>query len=187
MCHSQSMANPKPIDRTAILDLAAVQPAVLGRTYKDKISGLVGLATSRTKFLYACVRVAIQPTTLKDDGGPNDAFFIDEQLLEEVTGKAAKVTIPYEEEPDAVELGKTYKDSITDFEGVAISMTKFLSSSQRVALQPSKLHEGKPIDAQYFDAHQLNAVKAKVTPKAKEAAAPGGPGNCAKPPACAKR
>lgn len=182
------MANSKPIDRT-LLNLAGVNRAILGRTYRDKISGLVGIATTRTTFLYSCVRVAIQPTaTLKDDGGPNDGFFIDEQLLEEVTGKEAKVTIPYEEEPDAIELGKTYKDSITDFEGVAISLTKFLASSQRVGLQPTKLHEGKPIDAQYFDVHQINEVKSKTKPKTKEAASgPGGPGICAKPPMCAKR
>jgi hypothetical protein len=132
--------------------------------------------------------VAIQPpSTLKEDGGPKDAFFIDEQMLEEVTGKDAKVSVPYEEEPNAVELGKTYQDSITGFEGVAISFTKFLSASQRVGLQPTKLHEGKPIETQYFDAHQLNEVKSKVTPKVKESAAPGGPGKCATPPACARR
>lgn len=58
-----------------------------------------------------------------------------------------------------IELGAIYRDSITKFEGVAISVTRFLYACERVALQPIKMHEGKPIDAHYFDAHQLELVK----------------------------
>ena len=182
------MANTKPLDRNEILQTAAAQVAVLGHTYKDKISGMIGVATSRTKFLYACVRVSLQPPTIKkDDGGPTEGFYIDEQLLEEIPSSKSPLYIPYEEEPDVIVLGNTYKDSITDFEGVAISITKFLSSSQRVSLQPKKLHDGKPVDPQYFDAHQVNEVKAKVKPKVMTAKEPGGPGNCARPPACPRR
>ena len=131
------------------------------------------------------------------NGGPSDGFFIDEQLLTEVPiGTKVGVgldqwtveePIPYDEEPDAIVLGNTYKDSITDFEGVAISLTKFLSSSQRVALQSSKLHDGKLIPVEYFDAHQLNEVKSKVKPKTMTAKEPGGPGRCASAPSCPKR
>lgn len=188
LCYSSLMANSKPIDRNEILQTAGAQVAVLGRTYQDKISGMTGIAMSRTSFLYACVRVAIQPPTVKkDDGGPSEGFYIDEQLLEEVPSSKSVLYIPYEEEPDAIVLGNTYKDSISDFEGVAISLTKFLSSSQRVALQPKKLYEGKPIEPQYFDAHQLNEVKSKVKPKEKVSKHTGGPGDCAKPPACPRR
>lgn len=180
------MANKKEVVPSDVLNVVKNQVSILGRTYKDKLTGLKGTAISRTTFLYACVRIAVQPPLLKkDDGGPSDAFYIDEQLLEEVPNSRI---VAYEEEPDAVVLGNTYRDSITDFEGVAISLTKFLSSSQRVALQSSKLHEGKLIEPQYFDAHQLNEVKAKKTPKPMDTKKePGGPGDCAKPPACAKR
>jgi hypothetical protein len=179
------MANSKPIDRENVLKTAATEVATLGRTYKDPISGLKGVAVSRTTFLYACVRVAIQPPGLKADGGPMDGFYIDEQLLQEQPGAAV---ISYEEEPDMIVLGDTYKDSISDFEGVAISLSKFFTSSQRVGLQSSKLHEGILTDVQYFDAHQLSPVKKpKKVPNKKVTKDNGGPGDCAKPPACPRR
>ena len=176
----------KAVEKDEILRSAGSLRVVLGKTYRDSISGLTGIAVSRTVFLYSCVRVAIQPPTLnKDDGGPTAAFYIDEQMLEEVPQKKE---IPYLEEADEVTLGKTYKDSITGLEGVATSVTKFLSASQRVVLQPTKLHEGKPIDAQVFDASQLEEVKAKVTPKPKAAdKTPGGPGDVARPHSVPRR
>jgi hypothetical protein len=175
---------PKPISREEVLEAAGVEAAVLGRTYKDKISGFVGIATARTRFLYACVQVALHPPgTKKEDGGPAEGFYVNETLLEETTSSLP--IIPYVEEEDVIVLGDTYKDSITEFEGVAVSITKFLTSSQRVGLQSSKLHEGKVVDVQYFDAHQLNEAKAKVKPKVKTAKEPGGPGECARPLKCA--
>ena len=172
------MANQKPIDVEDILNKAATSRAILGHTYRDVISGLTGIAISRTTFLYSCVRVALQPPGLKD-GMPYDGFYVDEKLLEEVPD--TKV-IPYTEEPDLVVLGNTYRDSITDFEGVATTLTKFLAASQRVGLQPSKLHEGATIKEHYFDAHQIAEVEPVKIPKTQTAGTPpGGPGNCAPP------
>jgi hypothetical protein len=85
------------------------------------------------------------------------------------------------QEISRVKLGKTYKDSITGFEGVAVSRTEYLYSCVRVAIQPVTLHEGKPVDCYIFDEHQLVEVPVKVVPKAKAASAkPGGPGDVPK-------
>ena len=55
----------------------------LGARVKDPISGLTGIAVSRTEFLYGCVRVGVQPEALHD-GKPIDQVFVDEPQLEVV-------------------------------------------------------------------------------------------------------
>lgn len=55
--------------------------AKLGKKYRDKITGIEGIATSVTEFLYGCRRIGL---TYKDgDGKPADVVF-DEPSLEEV-------------------------------------------------------------------------------------------------------
>lgn len=93
---------------------------------------------------------------------------------------------------EGIELGAIYRDSITKFEGVAVSVTKFLYSCARVSLQPTKLHEGKQIDPGYFDVHQLVLVKpaekSPANPIPTSTVKTGGPGGTeAKPPKCATR
>ncbi len=56
------------------------QPVELGDLVKDKITGLQGLVTGRTDWLYGCVRFVIQPTALKD-GAVQDASTFDEPQL----------------------------------------------------------------------------------------------------------
>ena len=43
----------------------------LGSKVRDSITGLEGIATARTEYLYGCVRITITPTELKD-GKPVD-------------------------------------------------------------------------------------------------------------------
>jgi len=52
----------------------------LGLSYEDKTTGFVGVAMSRTEYLYGSVRVGLQGTTLKD-GKPLDWIYFDEQAL----------------------------------------------------------------------------------------------------------
>lgn len=59
----------------------------LGARVKDRISGLTGIAVSRTEFLYGCVRVGVQPEALHD-GKPIDQVFVDEPQLEVVAPNA---------------------------------------------------------------------------------------------------
>lgn len=175
----------KPLDREQILSVVgqeALVATVLGRSYKDTLTGMSGIAVSRTNFLHSCVRVGIQlPAKLgpKDTNEYPDTLFLDEKQLVPVE---SKTVIPYTESPDTCKLGDTYEDTITGFTGVAVSVTKFLYAAERTALQPTKLSkEGKPIDSQVFDSDQLKNTKAKsMAPPPKPAGTPvGGPGRIA--------
>lgn len=53
----------------------------LGQTYTDSISGFTGVAVSRTEFLHGCVRVAIEPKTLGENGKLMPAEYFDEQRV----------------------------------------------------------------------------------------------------------
>ena len=152
----------------------------LGGTYRDSITKLEGVAVSLTKYLYACARVTLQPTKLID-GKTQEAHTFDVHQVEHIA-KSKTVPNPAQTEIDdpEIELGAIYRDSITKFEGVALSITYFLYSTARVVIQPTKMHEGKPVDAHFFEAHQLELVKpaskspAKPLPEKVEKT--GGPG-----------
>lgn len=89
---------------------------------------------------------------------------------------------------EEVVLGNVYRDSITGFQGVAISCTTFLYACKRVGLQPTELKDGKLIDAHYFDIYQLTEVEVpSPANKAKKDATTGGPGDCAKQNECPRR
>lgn len=55
----------------------------LGQKVRDTITGLESTATARVEFLYGCVRVAVQPSEVKD-GKPVDFTYIDEPQLEAI-------------------------------------------------------------------------------------------------------
>lgn len=69
-----------------------------------------------------------------------------------------------------VKLGTVVTDSITGFSGVAISRTEYLHGCARVGIQPKQLHEGKPVECQFFDELQLTENVPASTDKEK-----GGP------------
>jgi len=60
-----------------------------------------------------------------------------------------------------IQLGSEYKDLVTGFKGIATSLHIYLNGCERVALQPTELHEGKPIEPQMFDTEQLVLTKGK--------------------------
>ncbi len=83
---------------------------------------------------------------------------------------------------DQIKLGARYRDTITELEGVAVGKTEWLNGCARIGIQPTGLHEGKPIDVYWVDFQQAELVnddeKAGIEPeKVMEAAAvrPGGP------------
>ncbi|QTL01945.1 hypothetical protein J5J86_14135 [Aquabacter sp. L1I39] len=55
----------------------------LGHRVKDAITGLVGIATARTEYMYGCAQVHIQPEGLKD-GAPISGAWFDEQRVSTV-------------------------------------------------------------------------------------------------------
>lgn len=60
-----------------------------------------------------------------------------------------------------IRLGDIVRDTVTDFEGVAIAEHMYLHGCRRISVQPQKLHDGKIIDAQTFDEPQLVVVESK--------------------------
>lgn len=62
----------------------------LGQELRDKVSGIKGIAVSRTEFINGCVRFAIQaPMNKKDNTLPPEVWFDEKQL--EVVGKGIKM------------------------------------------------------------------------------------------------
>jgi hypothetical protein len=65
----------------------------LGEKTTDTITGLEGVATEMTFWLYECIRVEIQPIKLKD-GAPQKEIWFDEAQLEPTARKKSKVIKP---------------------------------------------------------------------------------------------
>ena len=65
----------------------------LGSKVRDSISGLEGIATSRTEWLYGCVRVGVTPTELHEGKPVGELGFDEDQLAlvkDKVTPAASK-------------------------------------------------------------------------------------------------
>ena len=58
----------------------------LGDKVTDTVSGMIGIAISRTEYLHGCMRIGVQAQETKD-GKPTDAIWIDEPQLD-VVGRA---------------------------------------------------------------------------------------------------
>jgi hypothetical protein len=61
-----------------------------------------------------------------------------------------------------IDLGDRVKDSITGFQGIVVIVSEYLQGCRRIVVQPEALHEGKPVEPQYFDEPQLVLVKKSV-------------------------
>ena len=59
-----------------------------------------------------------------------------------------------------VKLGDKVKDAITGFEGVVTGRAEYLYGCVRCLVEPEGLHDGKPIDTQWFDEQRLTESSA---------------------------
>lgn len=84
-----------------------------------------------------------------------------------------------------VELGDVARDRISGFQGVVTSITHFLSQCTRVSLSPQGLHDGKPIEAHWFDITHIEVLErgSFATKPFQDGEKTGGPGDSIKPPA----
>lgn len=70
-------------------------------------------------------------------------------------------------------LGDKLKDAVSGFEGIAVAETNWLNGCTRIGLQSDTLHDGKPIDIQWFDEPQLMLVEPdKVAPGLRKTGGP---------------
>lgn len=60
---------------------------------------------------------------------------------------------------DSLKLGDKAKDAISGFSGTIIAITEWLNGCRRISIAPNCLHDGKPIDANTFDAEQVEKVE----------------------------
>ena len=58
-------------------------------------------------------------------------------------------------------LGALARDTITGYKGIITARTEWLNGCWRVVLQAQQLHDGRPVEAQSFDAHNVEIVNAK--------------------------
>lgn len=144
----------------------------LGSKVKDMITGYAGIAVGRTEWLYGCNRIVVESDQLKD-GKPLETQWFDEQRVEHV----ADTNIPVSPSKQTdITLGSKVKDRVTGFSGLAVAKTEWLSGNVTITIEPTSLHEGKPVDAQGFDVQRVELLETKTPPvSAQSTATAGGP------------
>lgn len=60
--------------------MSEFQPIELGDRVKDPITGLTGIVVCVNTWLHGCVRIGVQPETLKDGAPVSDVHFDQSQL-----------------------------------------------------------------------------------------------------------
>ena len=53
----------------------------LGEEYRDRITGFVGTATSRTQFLNGCIQVGLEPKMKRGSAKVEEVMYFDEDRL----------------------------------------------------------------------------------------------------------
>lgn len=57
-----------------------------------------------------------------------------------------------------IKLGNTVKDKVTGFKGVAIARIEYLNGCVQICVKPCVDKDGKMLDGEYVDIHQLLVV-----------------------------
>jgi valyl-tRNA synthetase len=74
----------------------------------------------------------------------------------------------------SVKLGSKVKDSLTGFTGIATARTEWLYGCTRIAIEPQELHDGKPIETQWFDEQRVEVVLEDKPKVSKDSSATSG-------------
>lgn len=59
-------------------------------------------------------------------------------------------------------LGTKVRDTITSVEGVIVAVTDWMYGCRRYTIQPTALHDGKPLEMLSFDEPQLEALPNQI-------------------------
>lgn len=76
-----------------------------------------------------------------------------------VLRRFASNDMPTFERDDSLKLGDKAKCQISGFEGTIVAITEWLNGCRRITIQPSALHDGKPVENSTFDAEQIEKVE----------------------------
>jgi hypothetical protein len=145
----------------------------LGSKVRDLVTGKVGFAVARTEWLYGCARIGLEAQELNKDGKREEIGWYDEQRIEEIEKNAFPIT----PNPEVnIKLGSKVKDKLTGFTGMAVAKTCWTSGNVSFAVEPTTLHEGKPIDPHSFEWQRIELIEEKAPPVSKDnSATSGGP------------
>jgi len=135
----------------------------LGDRVKDKISGFEGIVTSVTDYVAGCRRIGVSPETT-DKGNHIDTEIFDEPMLAVTKKNIHKPTSAFKTD---FKLGDKVKDSISGFEGICSSITKYLHADVWIGITPATLKDGRPISPISFPAGTVNKVKEQVVKEPK--------------------
>ena len=72
-----------------------------------------------------------------------------------------------------IELGQKVRDTISDFMGIAVARTQWISGCDRITVQPKLDKDGKLPEAMNFDEPMLEVIGEKIAAKTDKAN--GGP------------
>lgn len=80
-------------------------------------------------------------------------------------------------EATMIKLGSKVRDTLTGFDGIAVSRTEWLYGCARIGIEPDKLDkDGAPMKMEYFDEQRVETVKRQKPTVSKESSArSGGP------------
>lgn len=143
----------------------------LGLEYKDTITGFAGFATKRYGFLYGCDMYHLIPVPKPETTKLEDGEWFEEQRLV-ATGRQIEGGLPWYSHPAALVLGHEYRDSVTDFKGIATGRCENLYSCDQYILIPkAKKDAAKTEGGSWFDEGRLKPTDGKrnVTPESVQA------------------
>lgn len=138
----------------------------LGWKVKNRMSGLVGIATHRVQYAYQEPHICIQPEGTTEDGYPRSSHVCDESMVEVLERETAFKPEP--PNPDVIAMGAKVRDPVTGFEGTVMGRAVYFTGCQRLYVKP-KLVEGKMVEGEFFPEQQLEVI---APPKPKKEAAP---------------
>jgi hypothetical protein len=73
------------------------------------------------------------------------------------------------------ELGQKVKEKVTGYEGIIVTRSEHLYGCMVYAVKSEKLHDGKPIDSQWFDEGSLEVIGKGKTDHVKQGGGPAIP------------
>lgn len=127
----------------------------LGKTYRDTITDIVGVAVVRYDHLGGDIEIGLQAKVRPDQDKMETEFFRVPRLVDAVTGEPATAS-PL---PDGdIKLGEEYRDSITDFVGRATSRGAHINGCIQWGLDPKVNEKGEKQKGWYFDDDRLVAT-----------------------------
>lgn len=129
----------------------------LGDKVRDKITGFEGIVVSHTVFVAGCERVGVQSQELHE-GKPVSVQMFDVPNLTILEKNAFKVP---EINDGTVQLGDRVRDTVTNFKGIATSITSEITGESRVGITPEAKSDGKPAEGYLFSGTHVEKVEEK--------------------------